>query len=80
MHRTGQEVKDIADAICRYLASRPNASETIDGVAKWWLLRQRYDDSVESVQQALDFLEANGEVIRFCVSGGKVMYRRAALN
>lgn len=80
MQQMEHDVRDIADAICRYLASRPNAAETIEGVAKWWLLRQRYEDSVESVQQALNLLEEKGEVVRFRLTGGKVMYRRATLN
>lgn len=77
MRRQEHNVKDVANAISRYLASRPNASETVDGVAKWWLLRQRYEDSVETVQRALEFLEAKGEVVRLPLSGGVVMYRKS---
>ena len=71
------DVTDAVEAIRRYLASRPNATETLEGVAKWWLLRQRYDDSIEVVQRALERLEAEGEVVKLNVTGGQVIYRRS---
>ncbi|OIO59468.1 MAG: hypothetical protein COX57_02900 [Alphaproteobacteria bacterium CG_4_10_14_0_2_um_filter_63_37] len=71
------EIASAADAISRYLASRPDASETLEGVARWWLLRQRYNDSLDLVQQALDRLVAQGEVVCQNTNGGQVMYRRS---
>lgn len=66
----------VAEAIRRYLSQRPEAAETVEGVAKWWLTRQRYDDSVRLVQTALDYLEQEGEVEKICVSDGQVLYRK----
>ena len=70
-------VAEIADAIGRYLKRHPKASETVEGVAKWWLRRQRYNDSIELVQQALDYLEATGRVKK-CISLGMVRYQPVA--
>lgn len=70
-------VIDAADAINRYLLVRPNASETVDGVAKWWLLRQRYQDSRQLVQKALDFLLIEGFVVKTVMPDGKVLYSKA---
>ncbi len=72
-----EHIASTAEAIRRYLAQRPNASETVEGVAKWWLTQQRYDDSVMLVQRALDFLESQGEVVKMELQGGKVLYRRS---
>ncbi len=69
-------VMEAAKTIERYLAVRPNAAETVEGVAKWWLSRQRHDESIEIAQQALDYLESRGQVVRFHLAGGRVMYRR----
>lgn len=74
---TRREIASTAEAIKRYLATRPNASETVDGVAKWWLLRQRYEDSIEHVQLALNLLEERGAVIRVRQSDGKEIYKSA---
>ncbi|MFL6647563.1 MAG: hypothetical protein ACJ8J7_04550 [Sulfurifustaceae bacterium] len=70
-------IVEAADAIRRYLEVRPNAAETVEGVARWWLARQRHDDTVVLARQALDYLESKGQVVRFRLAGGKVMYRRA---
>ncbi len=70
----GSELEDIANAIRRYISSRPNASETVEGVARWWLLRQRYEDSLEVVQEALNYLESEGKVTRLKIPGGKIVY------
>lgn len=79
MQRFEREViEEAAGAISRYLETRPNAVETVEGVAKWWLLRQRYEDSLDLVQRALDFLESEGAVVRVSVSGNKTVYRRAS--
>ena len=71
------EVMEAADAIRRYLSVRPNAAETIEGVAQWWLARQRRDDAIELARRALVHLEEQGQVVRFHLAGGKQMYRRA---
>lgn len=70
----GTELENVANAIRRYISSRPNATETVEGVARWWLVRQRYEDSVEVVQEALNYLEAEGKVTKIKVPGGKVVY------
>lgn len=73
----GNAVVAAAEAIRRYLEVRPNAAETVEGVARWWLARQRHDDTVVLARQALDYLESQGQVVKFRLAGGKVMYRRA---
>ena len=74
---TQQKILAVADEIRRYLEKRPNAAETIDGLAQWWLARQRYEDSKELVQAALEFLVSSGLVV--CQnSGGRSIYRKAS--
>lgn len=71
------QVAEVADVINRYLSSRPNATETVEGVAKWWLVRQRYQDTVPLVQRALELLVDYGDVEKVAMADGKVMYRKA---
>ena len=75
-----ERVEDAASAIERYLSSRPQATETVEGVAKWWLVRQRYEDSLELVQLALDLLVESGELERVPMAGGKTLYRKCLMN
>ena len=72
-----EEIVSTAEAIQRYLLTRPNASETVDGVARWWLLKQRFHDSLDRVQMALDMLEEKGEVIKVMMNDGREIYRKS---
>lgn len=71
------KIISIAGEIRRYLVKTPSAAETVDGIARWWLSRQRFEDSVELVQAALDYLESKGEVEKQTSTAGYVTYRRS---
>jgi predicted sugar kinase len=67
------EVRMVAESITRYLESRPQAVDSIEGIVHWWLLRQRIEDSTEVVQAAIDSLVAEG-VVKAIESNGKTLY------
>ena len=50
---------EIAAEILRYLKSNPDASDTSEGIAKWWLL-DKYPAA--EVAEALDGLVARGQI------------------
>ena len=72
-----EQIESVATVIRRYLAKCPESSETAEGVARWWLARQRYNDALELVQSALDVLEAEGQVEKINTGGGSVLYRKS---
>ena len=50
------DVQEIAHQIECYLKIHPNAADTIEGIAKWWLWEQGSDVSSLIIQKALDYL------------------------
>jgi hypothetical protein len=50
------DVQQIADQIECYLKDHPNAADTIEGIAIWWLPGQGIEVSSLIVQQALNYL------------------------
>ena len=50
----------LSDEILRYLRAHPQAADTVDGIVGWWLPRQRHDEAVDRVQDALDKLVVSG--------------------
>jgi hypothetical protein len=56
------DVQQIADQIECYLKSHPNAADTIEGIAKWWLPGQGFEVSNLIVQQALNYLGSKSVV------------------
>ena len=69
-------LSEVARAIWRYLDTRPHAADSLDGVVRWWLARQRYADSASAVQAALDELEARGLVAHRRLFDGRIVYER----
>ena len=54
--------RDLYRAVLQYLRSHPDAMDTLDGIAEWWLMRQRIHASVTSVARVLRLLVENGLV------------------
>ncbi len=69
------EIALVAEEIRRYLETHPNAADSAEGVAKWWLTRQRFEHAVAQVQRALELLVAEG-LIGKRTTGGKAVYAR----
>ena len=64
MSNCNDVVSEIAERIERYLAQRPEAADTAEGISKWWLSSPHGADALPAVLAALLQLEARGVVIR----------------
>ena len=67
-------VESTAAAIMRYLHALPDSADTVEGVAEWWLARQRVKDTMEIVSGALELLIADGSVQKYQNADGRVIY------
>jgi len=74
-----EETEAVAVVIQRYLASHPKAADTVEGVARWWIPRQRMEETLARTQAALERLVARGAVERSRIDDGRVIYRRAGV-
>ena len=68
------DVAAVADEILRYLRSHVSASDTAEGIARWWLGRQRLEDSLVLVEAALERLVDAALVERHKGPAGPVRY------
>jgi hypothetical protein len=68
--------RSVASEIARYLERRPDASDTEEGVMRWWIPRVRLEEEMAIVRSALALLVAQGMVERLILQGGLVMFRR----
>jgi len=72
-------IGSIADQIRAYLGAHPRATDTLEGITGWWLPQQETSVSPDLVQGALDYLEAQGEVVRTRSADGQMLYSSHAL-
>lgn len=69
----------VADAIKCYLDAHPNAADSVEGIAHWWLTRQRFEDATEVVEEALERLVAKGEITNDgCLIGKEIRYGKCS--
>ena len=69
------EIERIAEDIQRYLLSHPNAADTLEGITKWWLTHQRYEEGKEIVQKALYHLVNRKLLIKIENLDGTQIYK-----
>jgi len=64
----------IADQIAKYLASRPQAADSLSGISRWWLTGAVRNAPLESIQKALDKLVAQDLMHTEVRADGEVIY------
>ncbi len=60
--------------IMKYLETNPQAGDTLEGIARWWLLQQQVSDSVSAVHKALEQLKTKGFVEERKSPSGQTVY------
>jgi hypothetical protein len=51
---------ELCDAIVGYLTRHPEAADTVDGIAAWWVPMQRIEAQVAQVTRAVETLVERG--------------------
>ena len=72
-----ERIRQVARAIENYLRTHPQAADSLEGIASWWVPRQRIHDELEVVQAALVQLARAGVVFEAMDpgDGGHPLYR-----
>ena len=63
------------EAIEDYLLQHPDAADSEQGIAKWWVPAMGLEASAQEVANALGSLRDLGLIERKCLPGGQVIYR-----
>jgi hypothetical protein len=69
------DLSETAQDILNYLAERPQAQDTLEGVIQWWLLEQEIKKQIDRTQSALNELIAAGWVVVRLGKDGRARYR-----
>ena len=66
--------QDLGSAILAYLGERSQAMDTVEGIAEWWLLRQRVISAVQQVERVVQQLTSSG-ILETVEHGRTTLYR-----
>ena len=70
------EIEQIAEELLRYLDLNLAAKDTKEGIANWWISRQRIAESLSAVETALALLMERGKVSEIVLADGTKVYAR----
>ena len=54
----------MARSILQYLQGHPDAKDTLEGIAQWWLLKEWTERKYHQIESSLSYLVAEGLVIQ----------------
>lgn len=81
MHRRGRATRasarlrtPLAQAVLAFVRRNPRASDTVEGIARWWAREVSLPTSVAETQTAVDALVDAGYLIRRARADGTVCY------
>ena len=66
--------EEIAKAILEYLLEQPASGDTVEGISKWWIMRQRINESTEVVAVVLEELGRKGLIYERPTADGNIVY------
>jgi hypothetical protein len=64
----------LAQQILDYLQDQPEAGDTLEGIARWWVLRQRLSESSVIIGRAVEALKRKGYLEEHKTPDGRIMY------
>ncbi|MCI0591574.1 MAG: hypothetical protein L0Y67_08285 [Gammaproteobacteria bacterium] len=59
----------ISQAILDYLAECPQAMDTLEGIAEWWVMRQAIRVEIQAVAQTVDLMIEQGLLKEISIGG-----------
>jgi hypothetical protein len=68
--------RELARAILRYLEAHPEAKDTVEGIAQWWLLQEWNEHLLVQVEQAVSLLLSQGLILEIRRPGVPPYYQR----
>lgn len=70
-----EQQREICKYILAYLSDNPDAGDTFDGIAEWWLLSQQIKFETRNVSEAVDRLVSEGLIEEHQGADSRKTYR-----
>jgi hypothetical protein len=64
----------LAREILSYLREHPHSGDSVEGISRWWVMRQRISESIYGVRQVLEHLQRSGFISERRMVDGRSVY------
>ena len=64
----------LAREIISYLREHPHSGDSVEGISRWWVMRQRINESIYAVRQVLEHLQGAGLIHERRMADGRSVY------
>jgi len=71
----GEKRRYLSQMIVDYLERNPDAADTLDGIAQWWIQHERIEARVEEVAEVLEDLRQKEIVTARSLGNGNTLFR-----
>lgn len=55
-----EKEQQIAQLLLDYMKKHPDAKHTAEGIARWWILQQLFEEEIALIENVLDYLTQKG--------------------
>jgi hypothetical protein len=73
--KMGNKKETLARQILSYLEKHPQAGDTLEGIAAWWLEHECIEKAVEDVGEALRYLAGKGALQAHKIKNSPTIYK-----
>lgn len=73
-----RQLEKVAREVMRYLLDNTAAADTLEGIARWRLMQQRIDHTVDETMAAVQLLVTRGFVEEVHTGAGPTLFRLSA--
>jgi hypothetical protein len=74
---TASDPSALIQGILSYLGAHPEAADTLEGIASWWLPPPTYSVTLENLQTALDRMAGDRRIARIHLADGRMLFQSA---
>jgi len=74
-HPVSQDPKVICESILHYLSLHPEAADSLEGIASWWLPPSNRTVTTDAVQAALTLLVVEHRIALIDLADGRTLYQ-----
>ena len=72
---TEKKCENLSNVILNYLKRNPDAGDTLEGIALWWVEQEKIDNTVEEVAKALKMLVRKGLISVYKTKSSDRIYK-----